>query len=170
LPSSLPKPALYSRVGGVFSLPGPALQELLRAVLDRGVPFRFKALGFSMHPFIRDGDVVTVSPKPGSGMRAGDVVAFCHPDTGKLVVHRVLGWRPGGYLLRGDNSPDVDGLITPEKVLGLVTRVERNGKEIRLGRGPERRLLAWLARRDLLRPLTFRAWQVLHPFAWRSQA
>jgi signal peptidase len=166
--SSLPKPDLYSRPGGVLSLSGPALQELLRAVLDRGIPFRLTALGFSMHPFIRDGDILTVSPKPET--RLGDVVAFCHPDTGKLVVHRVLGRAPGGYLLRGDNAPEVDGLIPPEKILGLVTGVERKGRKVRLGRGPERRLLAWLARRDLLRPLIFRAWQVLHAFGWRSPA
>ena len=153
-----------------MSLPSPTVQELLRAVLDRGIPCRFRALGFSMHPFIRDGDVVTVSPKPGGEIRLGDVVAFCHPGTGKLMVHRVLARQPGGYLLRGDNAPAADGLIPPEKVLGPVTRVERKGRKVRLGRGPERRLLAWLARRDLLRPLIFRAWQVLHPLTWRSPA
>jgi hypothetical protein len=123
-----------------------------------------------MHPFICDGDVVTISPRAVGEMRLGDVVAFCHPNSGRLVVHRLVGQRPGGYLLRGDNALEEDGLIPPEKVLGLVTRVERRGRKVRLGQGPERRLLAWLARRDLLRPLIFRAWQVLHPFAWRSPA
>jgi hypothetical protein len=123
-----------------------------------------------MYPFIRDADVLTVSPQLGRRASPGDVVAFCHPDTGKLMVHRVVAWRPGAYLLRGDNAPEVDGLIPPEKVLGLVTRIERKGKKVWLGRGPERRLLAWLARRDLLQPLIFRAWQVIHPFAWRSPA
>jgi signal peptidase I len=170
LQSSLPKPALYSRPGGVVSIPGPALQEFLRAILKRGVSFRFQARGSSMQPFIRDGDVVTVSPGPVGEMRLGDVVAFCHPNTGRLVVHRLVGRRPGGYLLRGDNALEEDGLIPPEKVLGLVTQVERRGRKVRLGQGPERRLLAWLARRDLLKPIIFRAWQVLHPFARRSPA
>jgi hypothetical protein len=121
-----------------------------------------------MQPFIRDGDVITVSPQPGAGIRPGDVAAFCLPDTGKIAVHRVVARRDGGYLLRGDNASEADGLIPPGKVLGLVTRVERKGKEVRLGWGPERRLLAWLARRGFLRFLIFRGWQVLHPFTRRS--
>jgi hypothetical protein len=168
LRSSLPKPALYSRPGGVVSLSGPALHELLRAVLDRGLPFRFKALGFSMHPFIRDGDVVTISPQPEGGMYPGDVAAFCLPDRGMLAVHRVVARRGGDYLLRGDNADEADGFIPPVKMLGLVTRVERKGKKVRLGWGPERRLLACLSRWGLLRLLIFRGWQVLHPFARRS--
>jgi hypothetical protein len=166
--SSLPKPDLYSRPGGVLSLSGPALQELLRAVLDRGIPFRLTALGFSMHPFIRDGDILTVSPKPET--RLGDVVAFCHPDTGKLVVHRIMARQPGGYLLRGDNATAADGLVPPEKILGLVTRVERNGKEIRLGRGPERRFIALLVRYELLQPLICWAVRLLRPLKGRCPA
>jgi hypothetical protein len=154
----------------VVSIPGPVLQELLRAILKRGVPFRFQAWGSSMHPFIQDGDVVTVSPEPAGAMRSGNVAAFCHPNTGRLVVHRLVAQRPGGYLLRGDNALEADGLIPPAMMLGLVTRVERRGRKVRLGQGPERRLIAWLARRNLLQPLIFRAWQVLHPFAWRSPA
>ena len=47
---------------GGLSLSGEALIELMRAVLARGLPFRFAARGFSMAPFIRDGDVISVSP------------------------------------------------------------------------------------------------------------
>ncbi len=153
-----------------MALSGSALQELLRAVLDRGVPFRFTALGFSMHPFIQDGDTVTVSPRSGEEIRAGDVVAFCQPGTGRLVVHRVLTRASGGYLLRGDNALEEDDLIPPQRVFGLVTRVERRGRKVLVGRGPERRLIAWLARRGLLQPLICRAWQVIYQFVGRSEA
>ncbi|MCL4500967.1 MAG: S24/S26 family peptidase [Deltaproteobacteria bacterium] len=162
---NVPPSCLYSVPGGVLSLSGPALQEFLRAVLSRGASFRFKARGFSMHPFIQDGDNLTIIPVKGGKLRCGQVAAFCHPETGKLVVHRLLCRRPGGVLVRGDNIPDADGLIRPADVLGLVTRVERQGRAVLLGLGPERRLIAWLSRHNLLKPVIFRAGQLLRP--WR---
>ena len=145
-----------------------ALQEFLRAVLARGAPLRFQALGGSMHPFIQDGDVLTVAPPHQRKPRPGEVVAFCHPETGKLVVHRVLARRPWGYLLRGDNTPEADGLILPAHVLGWVTRVERRGRRVRLGQGPERHLLALLARHELLQPMLQQALRLLRPLRRRS--
>jgi hypothetical protein len=168
LPSNLPRPCLYSVPGGVLSLSGPALQEFLRAVLARGAPFRFKARGVSMHPFIRDGDVVTVSPGTGRKPRLGEVAAFCHPETRKLVVHRVLARLDGAYLLQGDNSPISDGVIPSEAVLGLVTRVERHGRTVRFGGGLARLPIAFLSRRDLLQPVIFRARQALRPLLRRA--
>jgi hypothetical protein len=167
LRSHLPEPALYCVPGGVLSLSGNGLQEFLRAVLSRGVPIRFTARGASMHPFIQDGDVVTVSPGPGRSTRLGEVVAFCHPETEKLVVHRVLARSAGAYLLRGDNTLEADGLVRPAHILGRVTRVERQGRRVRLGRGPERRLLALLARHELLHPLLQQALRVLYPLQRR---
>lgn len=167
MPSPPPKPALYAVPGGVLSLSGPGVQEFLRAVLARGKPFRFTARGFSMLPFIQDGDVITVSPLDGRPPRLGEVVACCPPATRKLVVHRVSARVTGGYLLRGDNAPESDGLIPDEEVLGLVTRVERDGREVWLGLGWERLLIAFLARHNLLQPLIFRAGQVLRPLKRR---
>ena len=153
--------------GGVLSLSGLALQEFLRAVLAKGASFRFKARGLSMLPFIQDGDVLTVAPSPARRPRPGDVAAFCHPETRKLVVHRVLARRNGGYLLRGDNAPESDGLISFQDVLGRVTRVERDGREVRLALGLERRLIAFLSRHNLLQPLIFRASRMLRPLKRR---
>lgn len=172
MPSARPKsaPALYNVPGGILSLSGPALLELLQAVLARGVALRFRARGFSMHPFIRDGDVLIVSTSRGRAPRPGDVLALCHPETGRLVVHRVLARRLQGLLIRGDNTPLSDGVVPAEKVLGRVTRVERQGRPVRLGQGPERKLIAWLARRGLLQPLIYAAGQVIRPFWQKAPA
>ena len=163
MPSALPKPVLYCKPGGVLSLSGPGLQEFLRELLAKGASCRFTARGFSMHPFIQDGDVITVSPLSRPAPGAGDVVAFCHPETRKLLIHRVLSRPHGGYLMRGDSAPGADGIIALEYVLGAVGRVERQGRQVRLGLGPERRFIAWLSRHNLLQPLIRRTWQVLRP-------
>jgi signal peptidase I len=126
LPSS-PAPTEFVVQGGFLGLPGAQLQEILDAVLSRGAPVRFQARGFSMHPVIRDLDVVTVSPLRRRSLRAGDVIAFRRPDSGALVLHRILRVEHDGFLVRGDNLPAPDGLVPPADVIGLVTLAERAG-------------------------------------------
>jgi hypothetical protein len=124
--------------------------ELLRAVTERGAPLRTRVRGFSMAPFIRDGDVVTIAPMPGGAPRAGEVVAFVHPETGRLAIHRVIARVGAGWLVRGDNSPQADGVVRRENIFGVVTRVERSGRGVPVGLGAEARLIAWLQRAQML--------------------
>jgi len=143
------KPSLFVKKQGELALSGKALNEFLRAVLDKGVPFRFKAKGFSMSPFIKDNDVITVSPLADHSLSTGKVVAFIHPQTGKVHVHRVLKKEGGFFLIKGDNSPGADGFIPKKNIMGFVTRAERKGKKIFLGLGPERFLIAFISSNGL---------------------
>jgi signal peptidase I len=129
------------------------LMVLMRAVTEKRVPFRFKARGFSMAPFINDSDVITVSPLTGSSPRLGDVVAFTHPQAGRLVVHRVVGKRNGSYLIKGDNTIEYDGLVPRANIAARAVMVERDGERAFAGLGPERRILALLSRKNMLLPL-----------------
>lgn len=148
------EPRLYLTRAAELPLSGQALLELMRSVLARGVPFRFCARGWSMAPFIRDGDLITVSPIQEALPGIGDVVAFVRPETGNLVVHRIVATHGAARSLQGDSGPACpDGIIPPENLLGRVTRVERQGRDVWLGLGPERYLIAWLSRNGLLIPL-----------------
>jgi SOS-response transcriptional repressor LexA len=128
--------------------------DIMREVFGRGADFRFRARGLSMSPFIKDGDLILVSPvskvKPSLGM----VVAFVQPVSGILIVHRVVGRKGTAFLIQGDNTGGKpDGLFQPQDILGCVTGVERNGRRVVLGLGPERFLIATLSRSGLLRGL-----------------
>ena len=161
--------ALYTIKGSELSLSRVALAGLMRGVLARGIPFRFRAKGWSMTPFILDGDVISVSPLPRGLPGIGDVVAFMRPEMETLVVHRVIARRGGACLIQSDNSHGGDdGLVPRESILGRVTRVERGGRVIRLGLGPERLLIALLSRLGLLLPLWQRLSPLLRPFFRRS--
>ena len=159
-----------------FSLSGEAMTGLLQAALDRRVPFKFKARGFSMSPFIKDGDVITISPLikysrnflfpltlilspkgrgKGEGVSSysigfGKPVAFIHSRTGKLIVHRVIGRCGDNYLIKGDRSTELDGLIPSKNILGVVTRVERGDRKVRIGMGLERYIIVFLSRTRIL--------------------
>lgn len=153
MPSADDRPALYAVEGGILSLSGEALQAFLRDVLGRGLPFRFTARGMSMDPFIRDGDVVTIVPCAAGRPRTGDVVAICDPRDEHLVVHRVVAVVPGGLLVRGDANDAADGVVPRRGAFGVVSAVQRRGRHVTLGSGPERLLLAWLSRFGLLNRL-----------------
>ena len=134
-----------------LSLSGKALIELMQAVHAKGLPFRFNAGGHSMAPFIRDGDVICVSPLASRAPGPGDVVAFIHPETKLPCLHRVLSINGDSFRIQGDNMPEKpDGIIPREAIVGRVTRVERAGRRVRLGLGPERLLLALLSRCGVL--------------------
>ncbi len=140
----------YAQAGGSHSLSGSALAEVAREVLARGRSFRFLAPGTSMSPFIRDGDVVTLVPFDAAACAPGDVVAFVQPESGRLVVHRVVAVAGDRCRIQGDNNPTEDGDFPFGSIIGTVARVERAGKVVRLGLGPERIIIALLSRRRWL--------------------
>jgi hypothetical protein len=157
--------------GGELSLPGPALLQLLQAVLGQGRAFRFQATGSSMVPFIRNGDVIQVAPISGATPRLGQVVACLPPGMRGPVVHRVIARRGSLWLTKGDNACRADGLLARPQLLGVVTRVERNGGPVPAGLGPERILIAWLSRRGALwsrlGPALRPAWKAVRAIAKR---
>ena len=122
-------PTFIRKAGGI-SLSGQAFLDLLQAVLDKRMQFRFRAKGHSMNPFIQDGDIITISPLSGDLPHIGDIVAFIHPEKGKLIVHRVIRKMDGSFLTRGDGLQWDDGNVPIENILGYVTRIERNKEEI----------------------------------------
>jgi hypothetical protein len=168
-------PSLRSRKGSELRLLGPALVDLMRAVLARGCRFRFCARGWSMSPFIRDGDVVTVapsrprfaeprttddSPAPpeaepgGETCGIGQIVAYVSPGSQRLVVHRIVGRRGSSFLVQGDSMRGtLADVVSPGDIAGRVVRIERGRKRVWLGLGPERYVVAVLSRAGLLLPL-----------------
>lgn len=160
------KASLFIRNQGELSLSETAFTALLRAVLDKGAPFRFRATGFSMSPFISSGDVLTVFSLSGRP-RLGDVVAYASQGSGGIAIHRVVGKRAGHCLIKGDNSLKDDGYIAEADILGRITKVERNGKKVLLGLGPERYVIAFLTRRRLLIPLLLPVMRRLRVFLRR---
>ncbi len=138
------------------------LPGLVKEILSKGAECRFQAKGHSMSPFIKDGDIVTISPLTHPSPGLGDVVAFNRPENEKLIIHRVVEKRNNKYYVRGDNVPEADGLVQAKDILGYVNKVERDGKNVRVGLGPERFLIALLNRKGLLFPLLSPIRKVIH--------
>lgn len=165
-----PTPVLFIRKDGEVRLRGTDLIEIIGAVLARGTAFRFRVKGFSMWPFIKDEDIVTIAAAQTGRLRLGEVVAFVHPESQGLVMHRVIGKRGEDYLVQGDNALRQDGALSKARILGRVKKVERDGKGVVLGLGPERVLIALLIRsRFFLSRILFRLWVRLSPVIARKR-
>ncbi len=147
--------------GDAQTIPNARFVKIMEAVLARGAPFRFQASGFSMSPFIRDGDVITIAPRPAR-LRLGDVAAFVNPCKDRLTVHRIVGMRRGVCLMRGDHALEPDGSVVDTAILGRVMRVEHHGQTMRLGLGLERVAIAFLSRHGWLMAFLAPAGRIFH--------
>jgi signal peptidase I len=146
--TELNRPCLIKTEG--ITLSAEEVIELIKAVHENKMPFRLRAGGFSMSPFVKNGDIVTIEPKSKTPVRMGDIVAFVHPVTRRLIIHRIIETRGTCFKVRGDGMHSDDGLIPYSSILGAVSRVERDGKNIYMGLGFEKYLIAALSGRSLL--------------------
>jgi hypothetical protein len=121
----------------------------------------------SMAPFIKDGDVIVVDPLRGRSPGLGDIVACICPERNRLFVHRIVNRREEKYLLQGDSVPEADGWFALENIVGRVGHVERDGKPVFSGLGPERYLIAMLNRNGLLFLFLSFVWRFMRPVVGR---
>jgi hypothetical protein len=152
-------PDLSIKSGDNLVISNQMLLELMREVLAKGAVFQFRATGWSMTPFIKDGDAITIAPLMKERLSLGKVVAYIQPATGHLIVHRVIGRQGAAFLIQGDNATGrPDEWVLPQDILGCVLRVERQGRRVRLGLGLERYIIAILSRNGLLLTAMRRLW------------
>ncbi len=83
-------------------------------------------VGDSMIPVIREGNLLVIEAvkKP---LKVGDVPLYKR-DSGQYVMHRIVGIKNGKYMMKGDNRTFVEKGITDKHIIGVLTRIVRNGK------------------------------------------
>lgn len=124
---------------------------LSRKILSRGHGLRFQALGSSMLPLIRSGNVIQVEPVDVTSLRPGDII-FYRSFGNSQKAHRLISKQPVRgrmmFFTKGDSFPRrAVEQVEPEQVLGRVVAVEwRRNLQVRIDRGPGRRLGLWLAK------------------------
>jgi signal peptidase I len=141
----------------VVKLTSDLLIALIKEASLKGLPVRFMVRGFSMIPFIRDRDIVTIVPCRDNALGLGHVVAFMDSCCQKLKIHRVVAIHSCGtqYVVKGDNVLSCDGIVHKDNIFGYITRVERRNRTVALGNGPERRWIAVLSTMHLFSVLLF---------------
>jgi len=86
-------------------------------------------VGDSMEPLIRQGRDLLVIEKPQERLKKYDVPLY-RRDFGQYVLHRILKVRQEDYVICGDNRRNKEYGITDRHIIGVLTGIVRNGKEI----------------------------------------
>lgn len=86
-------------------------------------------VGDSMLPLIRQGrDLLIISAVNGR-LKKYDVPLYKR-DSGQYVLHRILKVRADDYVICGDNRWQREYGITDRHIIGVLTGIVRDGKEI----------------------------------------
>jgi hypothetical protein len=115
--------------------------SVLRETLGSGMRVRMPATGLSMRPFIHAGEHVAFAPCHKGKPTRGEIL-LVRQSSGELLLHRVVRVDETGVYLRGDAQVFTEGPFSSEQIIARATGVVRNGRFIRLDRGPRR----WVAR------------------------
>lgn len=104
-------------------------EGLIREVLTSGGEFRLYPHGTSMLPLLRQGRDSVSLRRVDSPIRKGDILFYQRPD-GSFVLHRVRAVTPEGLTMMGDNQTLPEPGVSPDWVIGRVTRIFRDDKEV----------------------------------------
>lgn len=83
--------------------------------------------GFSMEPLLIKDDVVTVEKVDTPNL--GDIVIFSYNEN--LLIHRLIGYKENKYVLKGDNSYNIE-IINKSDILGVAKEFKRKDIKILL--------------------------------------
>ena len=101
-------------------------------IISRDGKLIYTNKGDSMMPLIKqDRDLLVISRKPAHRLKKYDVPLYKR-DSGQYVLHRILEVRPKDYVICGDNRWSKEYGIQDRHIIGVLTAVIRNGKEIKV--------------------------------------
>lgn len=115
---------------GMKQIPNQLFFEWVEQEIAEGRSVRFRLVGHSMFPLIRNGkDEVLLTPCADEELRPMDVVLFHYQ--GKHVLHRILRREGSRLILQGDGSLVAKELCNTADVVGKVSEIVRpSGKAV----------------------------------------
>ena len=87
----------------------------------------FKTRGRSMEPLFREHrDIINITAVDRE-LKKGDVVLYSDKRGITLILHRVIGFKDGRIIIRGDNNYFIEKQY-PEEIIGIMKSFYREGK------------------------------------------
>jgi signal peptidase I len=111
-------------------------------LLTEGFFLQITVGGYSMFPYLQNGDDVLIKKEPINNLKTGDIIVFCSGK--KLIAHRIITFRKANsqtkIITKGDSLIIFDNPITAEQYIGKITGYIRKNKSISIS-SPKRLLL-----------------------------
>ncbi len=86
-------------------------------------------IGYSMMPLLRQKkDIIEIRKKETERCKKYDVILYRSGE--KYILHRILKVLPNEYVVAGDHNTFLDPPVTDNMILGVMSRVIRDGKSI----------------------------------------
>lgn len=105
-----------------------AEKSTIEEFLDENGTVVYNIRGVSMLPLLRQAkDLVIVQRRDNAGYGVGDVVLY-RRRSGQIVLHRIIGIQPDGYVLRGDNCVRREYGVRDKDIMGKMTGYVRGGR------------------------------------------
>lgn len=111
--------------------------QIAQEFLESGQQVKFTLKGFSMLPFLRQGDAIWLEAAKYSELRTGDILLV--KWKGLFILHRLVFRNRTQLYLAGDNNLFRIEKVSCEDVMARVTRFERKGKQVSAA-GAEQRI------------------------------
>lgn len=100
-----------------------------RSELEKHGKLIYTNVGDSMMPLIKQGRDVLIIQKTDGRLKKYDVPLY-QRDSGQYVLHRILKVRKNDYVICGDNRYHKETGITDRHIIGVLTGIIRNDREI----------------------------------------
>ena len=98
--------------------------------------FLIKAAGFSMWPFVKDGDRLIVKKLKVQDLKIGDIILYKDGNNSQNICHRFVKKieSKDGFMLfaRADAGGILSGPISEDNLIGRVIGIIRDGKVMNL--------------------------------------
>lgn len=121
-------------------------------LLKQGEAVSFPIRGWSMYPFLSDGDMVTVEPLENRSLAVNDAILYRRIN-GPLVLHRLMKIEEEEFYFCGDNQTEIEGPLNRSQLLGILVSYTHNGKQHHTADISDRLLTSAWRRLRPLRPL-----------------
>ena len=102
---------------------------LIQEKLNNGGEVKFTVTGNSMMPILRHQKDQVILKKHKGRLQRYDLPLY-QRNNGEFVLHRVIHVYNNSYSMCGDNQTILEHGIKDEMIIGIVTEIIRDGKQI----------------------------------------
>ena len=82
--------------------------------------------GVSMRPLFKTNRDMVILKKPDAELKKYDVVLY-KLDSGRFVLHRIIKVLPNKYIIRGDNTFNLEH-VPKDRILAVLSEFNRSGR------------------------------------------